>query len=541
MPKPRLIFVLSALSVSALLSIAIAGETPPWKVEEAHGPVHTATIDTREGTWMSVSVHGDRLLFDLLGDIWVMPVGGGEAQRLRGGSAWEVEPAWSPDGKQIAFTSDAGGNEQIWVMNADGSEARQVTDEEEARVTEPAWDVPATPGGRPDWIVARRRTVDTRSIGITELWQYHLDGGEGIALTSLDAHPHAGEQIPTKDYIWFSSRSGRFEYNHNPLQGLWSVQRLDRRTGAILPVAWGSGSAARPVLSPDKKQMAFISRDRTKTLLEVMDLGTGRRRTVADWLDRDQMEGFALHGVYPRMDWSAPDRLILWSQGRLWRVNPADGTKTEIPFHVKGDWTLHDVARAPITIPDTVEAKVIRWPVESPDGALAFSAMGKLWLRRPGPTGDSAPEAISPGTGYAPAWSPDGATLAWTSWDDATGGALHLTRFSKGYAKPAAKAQTETLPISGQLLNPAWRGDGRAIAVLRATEGGTSPDLIAAPHYELVVLQRDPAAKNPAKAAWIATTIGTVGNRGPRTARPFWYQGRIWFMEEQYPVPRAPE
>ena len=403
------------------------GEKPAWKVDDTHGPSHPVNVDTREGTWMSVSVHGDKVLFDLLGDIWSIPLAGGEATRVTSGNAWDAQPAFSPDGTRIAFVSDRGGNEQIWIMNADGSGARQFTDEAEARVTEPRWDG--------DWIVARRRTVDTRSIGVTELWQYHLEGGSGIQLTKLDNHPHAGEAVVAGRYLWYSDRSGRFEYNHDPLGGLWSVWKLDRVTGEEHPVVSGVGSASRPMLAPDQKSLVFVSRDRDRAQLEVLDLASGKRRILFTELDRDEMEGFAMHGTYPAMDWTSDGKLVLWAKGKLWKLG-LDGTKTEIPFHAAGSWNFRDVHRWDRAIPDEVQAKVIRWPTFGPDGSVVFSAMGALWRQAPG----AAIERLSPGTGYAPTWSADGTQLLWTSWSDTDGGRLHLTKMGK-------KRSDEVLPV----------------------------------------------------------------------------------------------
>ena len=61
------------------------------------------------------------LVFDLLGDLYTLPIGGGEAKPLTHSIAWEHQARFSPDGKQIAFLSDAGGGDNLWVMNADGS------------------------------------------------------------------------------------------------------------------------------------------------------------------------------------------------------------------------------------------------------------------------------------------------------------------------------------------------------------------------------------------------------------------------------------
>lgn len=496
-------------------TIAVSGaddDDDAWDVQTLRGDVHSASLELTEGTWMSVSVHGEQLVFDLLGDLWSLPLAGGEATRLTEGPAWDVQPVISPDGARIAFTSDRGGNEQTWVMGIDGSEPRQVTDEKVARVTDPVWD----PSG--DWLIVRRRTIDTRSIGVTELWQVHLDGGAGFALTSLDDHPHAGEATTDGEHIWFSSRRGRFEYNHDPSGGLWRVNRIHRETGAELPILWGPGSASRPTLAPDGRRLAVVTRDRTKTLLELVDLETGDRRVVADWLDRDEKEGFALHGTYPRIDWTDDGDLVLWSDGGLWRVDVRDGSRTAIPFHAVGEWSFREPHRWARTPGDEVTARMVRWPTYRADGALAFSAMGRLWLRQL----DGQIDPISEGTGYAPAWSPDGKSLAWTAWSDADGGSLHVRRGRRD----------EVLPVRGQLVNPAWSADGDELLVLRGQHGSLNPDLAAIRWFEVVRLTRG-------RRGWSSEVVTTMGTRG-RSPRLFAHDDRIWFVEDRSTKSRHP-
>lgn len=517
----------------ALLALLLLSWSPPlaradepakeeeksWDISQPHGQTHEIALNLSEGTWMSVTTHGDRVVFDLLGDLWSMPLGGGEATRLTSGPAWDTEPRFSPDGRYLAYVSDAGGSEQIWVMDADGTDARALTDDPDARFTDPVWD-PTGP-----WILGRRRTVDTRSIGVTELWLLHLEGGKGVALTSKDEHPHAAEAAFSADgrTIYFSSRNGRFEYDQDPVAGLWTIQRLDRVTGDVRLVVGGTGSAARPTLTPDGQGLVFLSRDRDRTLLEHMTLETGQRRVLADWLETDQLEGFALHGVYPSLAWGPDGRLVLWANGGLWRLG-LDGTRAELPFRARGTWTLHDVPRWPRALPDEVVARVIRWPTWNRQGQVAFSAMGALWVRQP----DGRTERLSPSTGYAPAWSPDGTALAWTSWDDETGGRLHVTR----------KGKTETLPVEGQLVNPAWSADGSSLAVLRAPRASVGDDLGDAPWFEIVLL-----ARSGKRGTWERSTVTTTPNRGPgsRAPRLFLHDGRAWWLEDRPTEPRKPD
>jgi imidazolonepropionase-like amidohydrolase/Tol biopolymer transport system component len=478
---------------------------PDWNVEDPHGPSHEISLDLTEGTWMSVTV-GDRIVFDLLGDLWSIPLTGGEATRLTSGVAWDCQPRFSPDGKTIAFTSDRDGNEQLWLMDADGKNPRKLTDENDARITEPVWD----PSGK--WVYGRRRTIDTRSIGVTEIWQYHLDGGKGFALTKLDEHPHAGELAASDRYLWFSDRAKRFDYDENPIQDLWTIHRLDRRNGTVALQVHGSGGASRPTLSPDGKSMAFLSRVRSRTQLEVVDLATGKRRVAVPELDRDEMEAFALHGTYPELAWTK-DGLYYWAKGHLWRLG-TDGKAVQIPFHAKGTWRLHDVQRWANPIGDAVTARVIRWPSVNTQGQTAFSAIGALWVREP----DGKIRRVSEKTGYAPSFSADGKRLAWTSWDDRTGGALHLTDVRSG--------KDEVLPVKGQLVNPAWGDDG-SLVVLRGIAGGTSPDLGDESWYEIVHVV-------PGKKGWTSSVVTSASNRGTSDRAPklHLHDGRVWLMED---------
>lgn len=505
------------LSLLAALAMA-APDAPAWDVAAPHGPTHEVAIDVEEGTWMSVTVHGERVVFDLLGDLWEVPLVGGEAKRLTEGPAWDVQPSFSPDGTELVFTSDRGGNENVWRMPSTGGEPVAVTDDDVARVTHGVVD-PLDP----DWLVVRKRTVDTRSIGVTELWQVHRAGGEGYALTTLDAHPHAGEPALHGPHVYFSSRAGRFAYGADAHDGLWRVERLDRRDGSIRTVASGAGSASHPMVSPDGQRLVFVTRHEAASHLVAMDLATGRRTVLWKELSPDGMEGFALHGTYPRMDWTDAGELVLWAQGRLWRLDVTTGARTAIPVHVQGTWVQHDVARPTRAIDDRVVAKVIRQPAEAPDGRLAFSALGQLWVQ----STEGIAERVGDGPGFAPAWHPDGETLAWVSYRDATGGALHLTD---------RKGATETLPVQGQLLHPSWSADGQQLVVLRGVGGSTGPDPVDTPWYELLLLTAPAKKKEP----WRVDVVTTVENRGPRAPRPRLHEGRIWFFEDVHDQPRKP-
>src|SRR5215831_9069847 len=84
---------------------------------------------TDEGTWLSldVSPDGKTVVFELLGDIYTLPIEGGKAKLVDGGMAFDSQPKFSPDGKWIAFLSDREGSDNIWIIHPDGTGAKQVS------------------------------------------------------------------------------------------------------------------------------------------------------------------------------------------------------------------------------------------------------------------------------------------------------------------------------------------------------------------------------------------------------------------------------
>jgi len=200
-------------------------------------PTETIEFVTDEGTWMSldVSPDGQMIVFDLLGDLYVLPITGGEAKRIFGGMSFESQPKFSPDGKRIVFLSDRSGAENVWVANADGSDPRPVTKGRNQMFASPTW----TPDGR--YIVVSR---STDPIGTFSLWMYHLEGGTGVQIGPPDPPlPEPDSQEPARPrqnklgavvspdgrYLYYSVRTGAFTYN--AMFPLWQIVRFDRETG----------------------------------------------------------------------------------------------------------------------------------------------------------------------------------------------------------------------------------------------------------------------------------------------------------------------
>jgi Tol biopolymer transport system component len=227
---------------------------PGWDVENPPGPRLELEIDVDEGTWMSldVSPDGREIVFDLLGDLYVIPFEGGEARALTSGFAWDMQPRFSPDGRFIAFTTDRGCGDNIWIMGRDGSDPVQVTKESFRLLNSPEW----TPDS--EFIAARKHFTSTRSLGAGEIWLYHRTGGKGLQMTERpNEQKDVGEPAFSPDgrYLYYSrdATSGdRFQYDKDVNTEIYQTFRLDREDGRTESFLGGPGGAIRERALPPR-------------------------------------------------------------------------------------------------------------------------------------------------------------------------------------------------------------------------------------------------------------------------------------------------
>jgi imidazolonepropionase-like amidohydrolase/Tol biopolymer transport system component len=442
---------------------------PDWNVNAPGFPSTEVPIDVTEGTWMNldVSPRGDELVFDLLGDIYTLPITGGEAKPLTRGVAWDMQPRYSPDGKFIAFTSDRGGGDNLWVMRRDGADPQPVTQEKFRLLNAPAW----APDGQ--YLIGRKHFTSRRSIGAGEIWLYHRSGGEGVQLTERPTEQKdVGEPVFSPDgrYIYFSQdvTPGKFfEYNKDSNGQIYAIQRLDLETRELEPFITGPGGSVRPTPSPDGKSLAFVRRVRGKSVLHVADVASGAERPLFDGLDRDMQETWAIHGVYPTMAWTPDSRsLVFWAQGKLHRLEVASKKLTPIPFHVKDTRTVHEALRFPQAVaPERFPVKMLRWVQVSPKGdRVVYQALGHLYVRE---LPNGTPRRLTrQGEHFElyPSFSRDGRFIVYTTWDDEKYGSIRVVPSTGGEGRVVS-----TQP--GFYMEPAFSPDGRFI-VYRAGGGG---------------------------------------------------------------------
>lgn len=469
--------LLSAVGLAALVA-AMPGAVvaaDKWSVAEPQGEFKSVQIETTEGTWMSVDVSPDGryVVFDMLGDIYRIPAKGGKAELLRGGIGWHMQPTYSPDGQYIAYTSDEGGGDNIWIMKADGSEAFQVTNESFRLLNSPAW----SPDG--NFIVARKHFTARRSLGAGEIWLYHKNGGQGVMLTARpNDQKDLGEPAFSADgrYVYYSQDSTPgpvFEYSKNSVAGIYTIKRYDLETGEIETVLSGHGGAIRPVPSPDGKQLAFVARDDFQTKLYVYDLETGARKEVYGNLSRDMQETWAIHGVYPAMGWTKDSKdIVFYANGGIHQVNVASQKVAQIPFEVSTTKQVQQALRFKQPIEEnSFDVRMLRQAKVSPTAdKVIYEALGHLYVRN---LPNGKPQRLTKQSDkfeQFPSFSRDGRYLVYTTWNDQSQGQVIVRDLKRNSER--------VLPTGkGKFVEPVFTPDGQAI-VYRKISGGYLTDLV---------------------------------------------------------------
>ncbi|MCH7576038.1 MAG: PD40 domain-containing protein [Candidatus Marinimicrobia bacterium] len=457
-----------------------------WDVTASHGPTTELKFDTDEGTWMSldVSPDGKTIVFDLLGDIYSMSITGGQANRLTSGPAWDVQPAYSPDGKSIAITSDRGGADNIWIIGTEGGDPKEVTKEKDRIMNNPVY----TPDGQ--YIIARKHYRNTRSLGAGEMWIYHIDGGKGMAVSKRRDWQHdAGEPDVSPDgkYLYYSqdiSPGSTYQYNRNPYGRIYAIDRIDLDSGEFRRLVNGFGGSMTPQISPDGKTLAFIRRVQLKTALFVKDLASGDERMLYDNLNRDSQETWSHFGTNPGYSWTPNGKnIIISAKGKFWKVALSSGKATAIPFKAEVEQTLTDAVH--FTTPvggGTFQVKtVLGARVKPRGGEIVFQALGHIYKAKTNGSGRKRLTRQGDHFEYSPAWSPNGKRIALVTWDDVKGGGIAVLSASSGRGK--------NLPLpQGHYHDPAWSPDGKQLVYrksggswLRGFKGGADPGIYVIP------------------------------------------------------------
>lgn len=254
-------------------------------------PLH-AQESINRGNHLSVDVTGDgRIAIDLVGDIWIVPPGGGEARQVTRDSDSATRPRWSRDATRIAYQSNAGGVQGIRVIDLENMQNRNIS-------AEPSFDM------QPDWHPDQQRLVFARDKTGTgfDLWEIDLPTGLQWRLTD-----RAGDET---EPAW--SADGRdLVYIHH-YEDRWSL--VLRRFG--LPdeiLVATTDRLAAPAWRPDGSLITFLRDSEGTTSLDMVILSQPRlirRYANGESFDRSRVSWLDRHRMFYAVDGSIRQRLF---------------------------------------------------------------------------------------------------------------------------------------------------------------------------------------------------------------------------------------
>lgn len=491
-----------------------AGQSLPMQ------PARTLHIHARSGTWMSLDVSRDgrNILFDMLGDLYAMPMAGGPARQLTQGLGFDTQPTYSPDGRSMLFVSDRSGADNLWVADANGRHPRQISfGDDDTVLVSPAW---AADGKS---VFVSRYKADYNNI---ELWRYGLDGSANLILPiepSPDAPRSAWQSglgaAPSSDgkWLYYAKRIGGLDFDEIDS---WTIVRRDLATGAETTIITGPGSrgadhdtAFRPAISLDGTRLAYESRKAGHTELRLRDLATGEDRLLAAPLDPDQLEASLWQDIMPRYAFTRDGKALVVSRAGGFDRIPLDGSPirrlaVDADMHVDvGPSTRQQISDSS----GPVKARLIQAPVASPDGQrLAYMAMGGLYVQPA--TDGAAPSKLETGPDpiAEPAWSPDGKILTYVSWSEEAGGTV-WTIPADGSGAPQTISR-----LPAFYTYPAFTPDGHTILAFRSAQAARQQSNFEFPRVRDAELVALPLAGGDARVV----TRGEIGGRPHFTGDP---------------------
>lgn len=384
-------------------------------------------------------IHRDFAVFVHAGDVWRVPVAGGDARRLTAHPGQELFPKISRDGEWVAFSAESSGSRQVWVMPAEGGEPKQLTFYTDVGVMPPRggwdyWILDWSPNGKV--LVRMNRTPWGQRMG-----RYFLvdpEGGleeplvlpeGGGASYSPDGKSLVYTPIGREFRTWKRTRGGR-------AQDIWTFDLEEHRSERLTT---DPGTDNLPMWAGDT---IYFTSDRADTLnLFALDLESRDLRQMTRFDDFDVL--------WPSL---GPEAIVFMQGGYLHRFDLASEESRRIEIEIRSE--------LPFTVPRFADvSENVRSASLSPSGArAAFGARGEIFTvpAQHGPTRRlTRTQGISE---IDPTWSPDGEQIAYFS--DESGEYELYVRPQDGSGEPRQLTR-----VGGVWrFAPAWSPDSEKIA-----------------------------------------------------------------------------
>ena len=453
LPKLRFMFV---LFLSSLFWVSLCPAQPP-------PPAHfrTITIRAKEGTNLGfdLSPDGRAIVFDLLGQLWLVPGSGGNARMLTDAvrdAAEDLDPSFAPDGRRVVFRGERNGRTGLWLLSLDSARPRQLTQLSDPDGFE----------GHASW------SPDGRSIAFIRLMPPDATKPRGhFAIMSLDVASETARELSitgmpsplVSDPVWLPGGKEIAFVNRAPMgeKGgrIWTVAATG---GQARPITDDSVRAFNPTFSPDGRRLAYFANDAAgKIQIWVQEVDSGKVTARAPMRVTNHADV-----TRTRIRWDRSD-LVYSADGRLWKVNVSGSEPREIPFIAELSIRQRQQTLPQARMPapgQQAAARGFMGMALAPDGRqIGALALGKFWVI---PVDGGRPRAVAdvPFGAASLAWSPDATEVAWSA-----GVADHEDLFATNIATGATRRVTA---LAGAERNPTYSPDGRYLAFVHAKDVG---------------------------------------------------------------------
>lgn len=425
-------------------------------------------FSTDQGTWISLDISPDNqtIIFELLGDIFSLPIDGGRADLLLGGSSFFSQPRYSPDGKSIIYISDKSGSDQLWLMSDQGGNIKQISSIVTDGMFSPEWAL----DGKSIYLSTIQGAYNRK----TSIVQIDLETGERnlivenkkIAGSRLVSTPASGpfmSSIKKSDnsilYTFvtpraYGSRDGAkskiISFNPNSRKGI--------------PLAVEKSNPMKPTFSPDEKWLVYAAESKGQTGLRVLEVSSGMERWLAFPFQRNELEARATRDLIPNYAISNDSKfLISVFKGEIHKINFQTLSKEIIPFSA-------DVSKQvvkPLSFSHRIQdkpfvARFINQPAISSKAEVVVSVHTNLYKT----SLKNFNIKIIPNTklqrSFYPSWSPDGDQIVYCTWEE--GGGNIWLRKNKSETRQITK-------INGFYAQPVINQENKRILAIRSSVG----------------------------------------------------------------------
>ena len=437
-------------------------------IETLEAQEKTISFETDEGTWMALDVSpvGNTVIFELLGDIYTLPIEGGIAQPLIDGHAFQSQPRFSPDGKNIVFISDESGADNVWIADIDGTDAHQITEYNQELLVSPEW----SSDGKSILVTVItdgfQRTANLYRIDVSTsektLLVKNTNGAAPRLISAPAPGPYMGTVHAENSGFYFSSITPRA---YGMRKGATSeIKFYNVKTKLTEKVLIDKGNAMKPSMSKDGKWLAYGAMSEGKTGLRLRNMKSGKEKWLVFPFVANELEARATRDVLPNYAFT-PDcaSVIAAYGGKIHQINLASGEDTIIPFKLNVDMKVPEPLHFDHRVDQNeVSPRFVQDPALAANGAMAFSAMGRIYIKN-GPQEEPTPISNKGDWASYPTLSHDGSFLVYCTWNESGG---HIWQYNI-----ESQSTQQITKEYAFYATPAVSEDNRRLVAYRTSEG----------------------------------------------------------------------